>query len=293
MDPLNRFVPQMVETALGPVECARAGQGPTLLALHGAMGGWDQSALLGTLLAPTGYHVVAVSRPGYLGTPLSRLRSPEAQADLLAGLLDALGLTRAGVLAVSGGGPAAMHFAVRHPARCSALVLASTTGTRLTTPLPARVRVLRLVSRIPFAVRLLTRRAPTDDDAAFRRAIPDAALRARTLADPTSRTLLRALFASTSHRLSDRLPGTFADIDITRESTYPLGAIASPTLLLHGEADRVVPFAEHARALEREIAGAQLVSAPDGDHVFIFTHRALVQAASTAFLRRHLPSHDD
>lgn len=248
--------------------------------------------MLGTLLAPTGYHVVAVSRPGYLGTPLSRLRSPEAQADLLAGLLDALGLTRAGVLAVSGGGPAAMHFAVRHPARCSALVLASTTGTRLTTPLPARVRVLRLVSRIPFAVRLLTRRAPTDDDAAFRRAIPDAALRARTLADPTSRTLLRALFASTSHRLSDRLPGTFADIDITRESTYPLGAIASPTLLLHGEADRVVPFAEHARALEREIAGAHLVSAPDGDHVFIFTHRALVQGASTAFLRRHLPSHD-
>jgi len=39
--------------------------------------------------------VIAVSRPGYLGTPLADGETPEAQADLYAALLDTLGIARA------------------------------------------------------------------------------------------------------------------------------------------------------------------------------------------------------
>lgn len=40
-----------------------------VLALHGAMGGHDQSALLSLAALPDSYRCVAVSRLSYLGTP--------------------------------------------------------------------------------------------------------------------------------------------------------------------------------------------------------------------------------
>jgi pimeloyl-ACP methyl ester carboxylesterase len=68
------------------------GEGPAVLALHGAMGGYDQGLILARTIGPPGYRFVSVSRPGYLGTPLCAGRTPEEQADLLAHLLDALGI---------------------------------------------------------------------------------------------------------------------------------------------------------------------------------------------------------
>ncbi|HEY3645846.1 MAG TPA: alpha/beta hydrolase, partial [Gammaproteobacteria bacterium] len=49
--------------------------------------------------------------------------SPAAQADAYICLLDALGIDQADVLAASAGAPSALQFALRHPARCKALVL--------------------------------------------------------------------------------------------------------------------------------------------------------------------------
>ena len=49
----------------------------------------------------------------------------------------------------------------------------------------------------------------------------------------------------------------------------------------------MVPFAAHGRALASRIPGAPLVTAPDGDHVLVFTHRAMVQRAVVAFLHVH------
>ncbi len=66
-----------------------------------------------------------MSRPGYLGTPLASGRSPADQARLYAALLGALGVRRAAVLAVSGGGPSALEFARLFPERCWAAVVVS------------------------------------------------------------------------------------------------------------------------------------------------------------------------
>ena len=80
-----------IQTSRGGVEITDTGEGPAVLTLHGAMGGHDQSELLAETIGPRGHRYVNVSRPGYLGTPLASGPSPEAQADLLAALLDALG----------------------------------------------------------------------------------------------------------------------------------------------------------------------------------------------------------
>src|SRR5690606_1735279 len=63
------------------------------------------------------------SRPGYLDTPLSSGASFQAQADLYAALLDELGVEKTVVLGASGGGHAALQFAIRHPDRTLGLLL--------------------------------------------------------------------------------------------------------------------------------------------------------------------------
>src|SRR5262249_36370754 len=73
--------------------------------------------------AQAGVRTIAVSRPGYLRTPLSSGATFEQQADLFAALLDKLKIKRVVVLASSGGGYPGLQFALRHPDRCIALVM--------------------------------------------------------------------------------------------------------------------------------------------------------------------------
>src|SRR5687767_4134153 len=114
---------KMVDTRCGPIEYAEAGKGPAVLVVHGSGGGYDQGMDFGKSLAGNGFRVIAMSRFGYLRTPLPADASAAAQADAHACLLDALGIRRAAVAAVSAGAPSALQFAIRHPDRTTGLVL--------------------------------------------------------------------------------------------------------------------------------------------------------------------------
>jgi 2-hydroxy-6-oxonona-2,4-dienedioate hydrolase len=113
----------IARTPCGLIEYAVTGDGPPVLLVHGAGGGFDQGLEFGEPLARSGLRVIAMSRFGYLRTPLPADASAAAQADAHACLLDALGVRRAAVLGASAGASSAMQFALRHPDRCSALVL--------------------------------------------------------------------------------------------------------------------------------------------------------------------------
>jgi pimeloyl-ACP methyl ester carboxylesterase len=263
-----------------------------VLALHGGLGGCDQSWLLArALLAdPRGHRVIAVSRPGYLGTPQRLGRTPEDQADLHAELLDALGIARAAVAAVSAGGPSALQLALRHPRRCRALVLVSTVTGRFEVPreVIARLRATRLIASIPGLTALMRRRLARRPGEAGRRSILDPELRARTLAHPEAGPLLRALSDSVLDRLARRLPGTINDTALYAALAQPwrLAGIAVPTLVVHGAADRVVPFS-HAKAVADTVPGAELLALADGDHVALFTHLDAIRARVAAFFAAH------
>jgi len=114
---------RLIDGADGPIELVESGDGPAVLLVHGAGGGFDQGLDLGRMFLGDGYRVIAPSRFGYLGTPLPADASPEAQADAHLRLLDALQLDSVPVIGVSAGAPSAMQFCLRHPQRCSALVL--------------------------------------------------------------------------------------------------------------------------------------------------------------------------
>ena len=105
------------------VEYAIIGQGYPVLALHGSPGGWDQMICEFSFLSENGFMVIAPSRPGYCGTPLSSGDTVNSQADLFAKLMEKLGFDRYAVVAWSGGGPSAIQLAAMRPGCVSALYL--------------------------------------------------------------------------------------------------------------------------------------------------------------------------
>lgn len=281
--------PAVITTRRGQVEYVVSGDGPTVLALHGAMGGWDQSSLLARTIGEPSYRTIALSRPGYLGTELAVARTPEEQADLYAEVLDALGIRQTAVMAVSGGGPSALHFALRHPERCWAMVLVSTCGSRVEERLPFAFYMLKYLGRTRWFQAKMQRRLAADPDAAARASIPDAEMRQRTFAHPEAGPLLRELLVSTSDQIGRRLSGTVNDAETPRRYSYDLEHVRVPVLVVHGTVDRMVPFARHGQVLAGRIPGAELVAAEGGDHVSIYTHHDLIKPRVIDFLRRHRP----
>jgi 2-hydroxy-6-oxonona-2,4-dienedioate hydrolase len=113
----------VIKTRCGPIEYQEAGAGVPLLAVHGSGGGHDQGMAFAAPLAKKGIRVIAMSRFGYLRTPMPSDASAQAQADAHVCLLDALGIKAAAVLGGSAGAPSSLQMAIRHPGRVRALIL--------------------------------------------------------------------------------------------------------------------------------------------------------------------------
>jgi len=91
----------------------------------------------------------------------------------------------------------------------------------------------------------------------------------------------------TSTHIPERLEGTLNDVRITRTCEYPLEQVRVPVLVIHGTADRFVPFEQHGKVLATRILGAELVAAEGGDHVAIYTHRSMIRPRVVRFLYEH------
>lgn len=279
--------PQTVQTALGPVACIVAGSGPPVLAIHGGMGGVDQSWILAQALFadPSAFRIIAVARPGYPGTQLSNGATPEQQADLHAALLDALGVARARAVAISAGGPSAIQFAVRHSERCDRLILVSAASGPLQTPplMLARLKQMTMLARVPGMLSYLQRKVAANPAAAAARAANSGLVAA--LDHPQAGPLLRRFQQSVFTDFRARLQGTRNDIArLAALQPLPLRAIRAPVLAIHGAEDFVVPPA-HARAVADALPGARLLLLPGGGHEVLFTHMDAIRAAVADFLR--------
>jgi pimeloyl-ACP methyl ester carboxylesterase len=268
----SQIIPRTAPTARGVVEYAEIGAGPVVVAIHGAMGGYDQSLILAQTIGNGDFRYLALSRPGYLGTPLSSGRTSEQQGDLIAALLDALNIGKAGVMAVSGGGPSAIQFGLRHPARCAGLVLVSTCAGKVDTPIPFSFKIMKLLARWTLLAR---------------RKIRDPEILARMLNESNTWKLFYALLLSTVDRMGQRLDGTENDITITRREDYPLEQLDAPVLAVHGTQDPHLPFAVHAKMFEDRLPHAELLAIDGGEHGAIFTHRNQVRLKVNDFMQDH------
>jgi pimeloyl-ACP methyl ester carboxylesterase len=248
----------LVQTARGSIEYGVVGAGSPVLMVHGTPGGSDQGLALARILALRGRRVVAPSRPGYLGTRLSVAREPEAQADAHAELLDLLAFERAAVIALSGGGVFAAQFALRHPGRVSQLVLLQAITARLDISVDDLLRAAMLLPRSAGL-------APSVIGLALRRSQPSLVWESLALA--------RSILPSVARRA-----GILNDAkQIAGLPEYPLGEIRAPTLLVHGIADRNVPFAQSVAAAVA-IPDARLLTLPRGTHSSILFERRAIDA---------------
>lgn len=277
---------EVAQTACGPIEYAAAGDGPAVLVVHGAGGGFDQGMAFAEPLVRRGFRVIAVSRFGYLRTPLPADASPAAQADAHACLLDALGVARAAVVGGSAGAPSAMQFALRHPERISALALVvpiahvprADAAPSLEVP-PATRLLLGTVLRADFLFWAATRLVPESMVRAVLATPPEAVASASADEQARVHTMLEHV-----QPIRPRQPGLANDVAVlTALPRYELERIAAPTLVV-SLADDLFGSYDGARYTAEHIPGARFVGYPSGGHVWAGRQDQLM-AELAGFLR--------
>lgn len=251
----------------GAMEYAVAGAGPPLLMIHGTGGGFDQGLDFAQPLSAK-WRIVAPSRFGYLRSAFPADPSSENQADAFADLLDELRIERAAIVGGSAGALSAMQFAIRHPARCSALAAlvpaAYAPGRSPVEPPDALARAI-----IDHALRsdfLFWSGMTLGEDAMIGALLAtDPALVKR--AEPAERARVRAILGNILP-VSERARGLANDAQLAyTPAPMPLHRIRAPTLALSLADDRFETLAA-ARHIAATVPGARLVAFDTGGHVW-------------------------
>jgi 2-hydroxy-6-oxonona-2,4-dienedioate hydrolase len=276
---------RVIEGRFGDLEFGEAGAGPPVLMVHGTGGGFDQGLDFAQRLSLGGRRVIAPSRFGYLGSAFPDDPSSENQADAFVDLLDALELERAPVIGGSAGALSAIQFAIRHPQRCSALIALVPAAYA---PGRAPVRPSNPIAQaiIEYGLKsdfLFWSAMKINEDAMIAALLatdPELAHRAH----PTERARIGSILANILP-VSDRARGLLNDGRLASDpAPMALETITAPTLALSLEDDRFQTL-DAARHIAASVPGAELVTYPEGGHVWV-GHDEEVFAAVSTFLAR-------
>ena len=286
---------ETVETAQGTMEFGRLGEGPVVLGLHGMPGGYDQGLFGYDWIADAGFTLLAPSRPGYLGTPLSTGKTYPEMADALAALLDTLGIGKVAVVTMSGGGPPGYEFAIRHPERISALVAIDSivSQCRMPADFNGLSEALYLSAPGQSLFSFFSKHFPkqTMHELIQSNSVLTAEeIREQVegaLADPAQMGMLLRIIRSMSD-YTLRKDGVENDIyQFTHLDPMPIETIGCPTLIVHGTHDNLLFYqAVHARDT---IPGAEHIWVPEGSHfgAWISPCAREVQDGIVRFLEEH------
>lgn len=277
---------RVISTPCGPIEYAEAGSGPPILSVHGAGGGFDQGLALASPFAARGYRVIAMSRFGYLRTPAPPRPSIALQADAHACLLDALGVGSAAVIGVSAGAPSALEFALRYPARCTALVLLvpgwfPTAGSSSKRMGPAESAVFERLLRSDFLYWAMRTFLPT---VAERMVLgtPPAVVAAGSVSEQARvAAVLRDISPISQRQIGLSLEG---QLTVERLSK-PLEAMSAATLTISAEDDLYGTYA-NAQFIARHIPNCRFVGYRSGGHMLV-GHDDELTATVISFLHEH------
>jgi pimeloyl-ACP methyl ester carboxylesterase len=279
-----------VETPYGRLEYATLGQGPDVLVIHGAAGGFDQGLDMTGPLAPPiqgpgGYRLIAPSRFGYLGSAMPANLTVAMQADAYVALLDALHVDKADVVAISAGAWSALQLAIRHPERVRSLTLL-VPGDYL----PPGVKIhggaavkaifgsdfvawgaLKLMPVMPGS---MSRMMLGTDAPVVAAASPSEKARVQQILD-------HLLPTGPRRRGMDFDVATAAD----HATVYDLSAIRCPVLAISDE-DDVFGTAARARFIVARVKQGRVVTYPTGGHALV-GRQDLAMAEVVGFLLAH------
>jgi pimeloyl-ACP methyl ester carboxylesterase len=248
------------------VHCLTSGiTGPPVVLLHG--GGIDSASFTyGHLIAPLadGRRVYAPDWPGYGHSDKPNLGyTMSFYVDFLGHLMDALGLEKASLVGISMGGGAALGFALRSPQRVEQLILVDSYG---------------LGSEVPWGrLGYLMVRAPLVDKLTYALLRRSRAMVRWSLYGLVHdrRKVTEGMVGETARLLEDPKAGrawsSFQKSEVgwgglRTDFSERLGALAVPTLLVHGAQDRAVPVA-WARRAQGRIPDCELRVFPECGHL--------------------------
>ena len=267
---MRRPQSQLIQTSRGAIEFAMHGEGAAVIICHGTGGGYDQGLVIARLL--NGFQGIAVSRAGYLRTPLDTGRSPAELADAYLSMLDVLKIEKAAILGLSGGGMSAAHFALGHPDRCCGLVLADAITKA---PPNTSVKIVQRANSLPDGIAwLLTRLA-------VHVGLP------LMVRDAETRSMMSIFFEN--NPISERRAGVQNDLDqVHAMDEFNWEEIRVPALLIHGDKDQLIPL-EYSQEVAHRIPNAELIVVKGGGHECLVSHHGYVRPIINSFLVKHVP----
>jgi 2-hydroxy-6-oxonona-2,4-dienedioate hydrolase len=281
----------LLRTRCGPIEYQEAGTGVPLLVVHGSGGGHDQGMAFAGALARQGVRVIAMSRFGYLRTPMPADASAAAQADAHVCLLDALGIGRAAVMGGSAGAPSSLQMALRHPDRVTALILLvpltykPPTLSDSAAPMPAWVEntMMRLLgSDFLFWAAIHVARKQVIKAVL---ATPPELL---TAASPLERERVNAMVDGVLP-VSARAAGLRSDTAAGKHlAPAALETLQMPTLIVSAHDDRYGTYASAAYTASR-IAGAKFIGFDHGGHTWVGHDDELMSEIAGLLMPLHQP----
>lgn len=257
-----------IATPNGTLEYAMAGYGSSILMIHGTGGGFDQGLRFGPALQQHGHRIIAPSRFGYLRSDFPADPSVANQADAFVTLLDHLAIDRLPVIGGSAGALSATAFALRHPDRCTALILlvpaANVSGSD-----PVEMTALQQK-----AVRALL-----NSDFIYWSAVESVPQRLIGTLLATDPRLLSTVSASERRRafaiLSDMMPihaRAKGMVNDAGQAGHPakmdFSRLNMPVLVISAEDDRFGTAAT-ARRIAEIVPKAELTILPDGGHIWL------------------------
>ena len=274
----------LTDTRHGPIEYVSWGEGPPVLVVHGAGGGFDQGRLLARAIGGDGRRWISVSRFGYLGSPMPDAPSTAAQAEAFADLLDALELERVSVLAMSGGVPPSLKFAEMFPERVERMMLLSPAPFTPFSPAvedrPIPTWVYSIILSNDVVYWTLTKTARGSLEEAF-----DA--RADLL-----ESISDAEQAFVTDLIDGFLPASQRVVGVNNEGAavdpvahYDLEAIRAGVLIVHARDDRLNPFAV-GQAIAARIPNSRLLELDRGGHLLLGHHGEIRREFDVLLSRR-------
>ena len=188
-----------------------------------------------------------------------------------AAVLDAAGIESAHVFGASMGGMIAQEFTLQYPNRVRSLILACTAAGGP-----------HAVQAEPEALQALLRRdvTPEESKEAIIPFIYDPATPRERIDEDMA---IRMKWYPTAQGYMGQLQGIFG-----WEAYSRIAQITAPTLVLHGESDRLVPPA-NARLIAEKIPAAKLVLIPHAGHIFETDQPPAAHHAILEFLAAQQP----
>jgi 2-hydroxy-6-oxonona-2,4-dienedioate hydrolase len=255
---------KLFESSQGAIEYYTVGDMTNpVLVLHGTPGSVFVNMLWEDIFSDAGLSMVSVSRPGYYQTPLSSGKTLEEQSKLYKLLLDELGIESLFVFGVSGGGPAAIRFALDYPQRCKGVILAAAVTQKITPP---------GLEKFLYSNEFL-----------FWMAMQGMTM---TIRDKEFLKKMKPYFKLGIFPFKFSSQGYYNDYSTFEDLEFDLTALNMPVLLIHGTKDKDVPFSFSEDA-QQKIPNSTLIQLDGVGHPDVLNNE-MAQTALNEFVKKNL-----